>query len=638
MSKQPHALKIETFDNSKGGSTFFKAIGHPLALPKIKAILTKLEGFQSIAVFDPHQFMNGFAEIYDTSKLNISESLVQKFEDIDRRVLGHSTKPLTELIHSKAQVLWVAAFDCERLLNTIRHLIPTSMEVISFDAFRIPEDMLSQPKNYLSPLNFATNFAFFRDQNDLHTRLVTANYWTAYSGGKPIRIWFNLINERGGSIHTWTEDYDKPNQSIIIDSQEIRERFKLNDFLGQLFIHIVGAAGHEVVKYALDVYNDTGDIISCTHDANSWPADLYAGLPAPQEDETVILWVQNSHPCPIPAKAIGLALMGTDEVSWSSLSVAPFATLALDTKTLLPHARWPEQIEIYAGKYFVRPRYEIIKNKQRRIAHANVERTDLKNDPEIAKLKPLFGKSFILPAPILPRDRWRSIALPTPMSTGQMELPLSLLIYDKNGKEILNHPLGLLQRHQKMAYEIEDLIDNNAFDFGHMELIYDFAEGGYADGWLHGLFRYEDKKLGYAAETSFGAHIFNTIITYKQEPQSYTGHPPGLSTRLFLSLGDGKWNTLCHLIYPASTPWHATSSTSLILHDAFAKPIATKEIKIPCSGSLFWVAEEIFDQKERMAAGKNAYILIQDKTCRLFGYHGLIHEKGAFGFDHMFGF
>ena len=45
-----------------------------------------------------------------------------------------------------------------------------------------------------------------------------------------------------------------------------------------------------------------------------------------------------------------------------------------------------------------------------------------------------------------------------------------------------------------------------------MELIYDFADGGEADGWLHGLFRYRERNSGHVAETSFGAHIFNAVL------------------------------------------------------------------------------------------------------------------------------
>jgi hypothetical protein len=174
--------------------------------------------------------------------------------------------------------------------------------------------------------------------------------------------------------------------------------------------------------------------------------------------------------------------------------------------------------------------------------------------------------------------------------------------------------------------------------WGHMELVYDFAEGGEADGWLHGLFRYEDRASGHAAETSFGAHIFNTVLTYKSEPQVYVGRPPGLSTRLFLRLGAAPHDTLCHLIYPASTSWHATSKTELLLHDGQGREVARRSLAIACSGSHFWRYHATFDGAERAAAGSGAYIIIRDTTCRLFGYHGLINGDGGFSLDHMFGF
>jgi hypothetical protein len=46
----------------------------------------------------------------------------------------------------------------------------------------------------------------------------------------------------------------------------------------------------------------------------------------------------------------------------------------------------------------------------------------------------------------------------------------------------------------------------------------------------------------------------------------------------------------------------------------------------------------MFDDKERAQAGGNAYVLVRDVTCRLFGYHGLVNDGAAFCFDHMFGF
>jgi hypothetical protein len=429
--------------------------------------------------------------------------------------------------------------------------------------------------------------------------------------------------------------------AIALDSREIRTRFGLPPFTGQLFVHAIGAAGHDVVKYALDTFGEDDDApLSCTHDANSWPADLYAGLPAPRADERVRLWVQNSHPCAIPAGSVGLNVMGRSEIRYWSQTIPPFASVAIDTAVLLPDVRWPQQIEVQAGKHMVRPRYEIVRAGKTRIAHVNVERTDLKPDPRIGELGNLMGKGFLLPAPVLPRATWRSLALPTPMATCQTELPVSAILYDGSGKETARHRFGRLQRQECVALDVDHWLNGHTLGdgYGHVELVYDFADGGLADGWLHGLFRYEHRATGHAAETSFGAHVFNTVLTYKSEPQSYAGRPPGLSTRLFLRLGMAPYDTLCHLIYPASTPWHAGSETDLSLHDGGGREIARERVRIACSGSLFWRYHQTFSAATRARAGERAYIVIRDTTCRLFGYHGLIGRDGAFSLDHMFGF
>jgi hypothetical protein len=358
--------------------------------------------------------------------------------------------------------------------------------------------------------------------------------------------------------------------------------------------------------------------------------------------------VQNSHPAPVPAGSVGMNLMGDDAIAWLDREIPPFGTLAIDTAELLPAARWPQQIEVQAGKHFVRPRYEVIANgtvnpPRRRIAHPNVERVDLKHDPRIPELSNLLGKGFLLPAPILPRGRFRSLALPTPMSTCQANLPVALLAYDPEGREIGAKSLGKLPRNHATLVDAEDLLDGAAAAledewWGHMELVYDFAEGGEADGWLHGLFRYEDKNSGHVAETSFGAHIFNAVLTYKGEPQSYAGRAPGLSTRLFLSFGPAPYTALCHLIYPASTPWHAKSDTHLQLHDKNGDVIAEQAVQIACGGSLLWAPSDYFSEADMKAAGPEGYVIIRDTTCRLFGYHGLTNGEKAFSFDHMFGF
>jgi hypothetical protein len=335
--------------------------------------------------------------------------------------------------------------------------------------------------------------------------------------------------------------------------------------------------------------------------------------------------------------------MGDDRIVRWAGPIGPFATAEIDVARLLPDARWPQQLEVQAGKHFVRPRYEITGTGQNgrgrvRIAHANVERVDLKPDPKIADLAPLMGKGFLLPAPILPLDRWKSVALPTPMATTQSVLPIAALVYDRSGREIARQAFGRLLRTQSVALDLDELVAGTAIGYGHVELVYDFAAGTEADGWLHGLFRYEDRISGHAAETSFGAHIFNTALVYKDEPQSYSGRPPGLSTRLFLRLGADPFDTLCHLVYPASTPWHATSSTDLILNAGDGTEVARQRVAIPCGGSLFWRYHEMFDRRDRQRAGDRGYVIVRDVTCRLFGYHGLVTDTGRFSLDHMFGF
>lgn len=171
-----------------------------------------------------------------------------------------------------------------------------------------------------------------------------------------------------------------------------------------------------------------------------------------------------------------------------------------------------------------------------------------------------------------------------------------------------------------------------------MELIYDFSMGHEVDGWMHGLFRYEDRQSGHAAETSFGAHIFNTVLTYKGEPQSYAGKAPGLTTRLFLRVGSRPLDTMCHLIYPASMPWRAVSDTSLILTSNKGQEVARRNVHIACSGSLLWRVSEMFTEDELNEAGDHSYVIIRDISCRLFGYHGLWSGEEAFSLDHMFGF
>ena len=177
---------------------------------------------------------------------------------------------------------------------------------------------------------------------------------------------------------------------------------------------------------------------------------------------------------------------------------------------------------------------------------------------------------------------------------------------------------------------------------GHADLVYDFRDGGEADGWMHALLRYEHRDAPHAAESSFGAHIYNTAMTYRDEPQSYNGPPPGLSTRLFLKLGDGARRSYAALIYAASADWHPRSDTLLVLHGSDGAVLAERPLRIACRGSAMVWPHLVFGDALLAEAGARGYVLIRDTTCRIFGYHGLMLDgevcAGAFSLDHMFGF
>ena len=347
-----------------------------------------------------------------------------------------------------------------------------------------------------------------------------------------------------------------------------------------------------------------------------------------------MLWVQNSHAAPIPAGAIALDRMGAEAPVALDRAVAPFATVAVDVADLLPGLHWPAQIEIRAGRHMVRPRYEVVQDGRTRIAHVNVERADLQPDRGIPALSNLLGRGYLLPFPVLPGATFITTVQPTPMAESQADLPIRMDVFAADGRLVSERFLGRLPRDHGLALDVTGLGD----DGGHAELAYDFRDGGGADGWLHALVRTQHRGSGHAAETSFGAHIFNTLMTYRGEPQSYSGPPPGLTTRLFLKLGGGRHRSFAHVIYPASAAWHPHSSTRLFLHNAAGDVIAERSVAIACSGSTMVWPHEQFGAALLDRAGPGGYVMIDDRTCRLFGYHGLMDDRGGFSLDHMFGF
>ena len=643
------ALNIETFTNkgwrpgnNSGGSTLFKALGHPVTARLAREALVKIAARGRIAVYDPWGQAGHADSFYNLAALDIAGVYVQNLADVGKDILGRKAQAVTDIGKANCAAVLICAFDAERLAAQVRHLLPAGVDVVSFDAFRLPDEMLTNRRDYLDPLNFVTNFGFLKETVDHHTRIMSVNYWGSY-GAKDAAMWFSLFDGAGRSLAEWTQPMPAAGAAFTVDSADVRKRFGLGDFSGSLFMHAIRVAGHDIMKYVVDTYGDGADShLSGTHDANPWPADFYAGLPAPEEGETVKLWIQNSHPVAIPAGEVSLNIMGSQDAYKVPDEVPAFGCHAVDIGTIMPGIKWPEQIEIKAGRYFVRPRYEVKAPTGRiRFGHVNVERTDLVPDANLPKLGERMGKGYILPLPVLPLADYRATFLPTPMTTTTRELPVAFVIYDADGEEVARRSLGRLPRRSSVPVEVDALLAEAGAalgaGFGHAEMLYDFRDGGEGDGWLHALARFEHRKAGHVAETTFGAHIYNTALVYRDEPQSYTTRPPGLTTRLFVRLGADGLDSLCHLIYPASMPWHPRSKTKLTAFSAAGEELASRDIEIPCGGSLFWRLSGMFDADTcRRAAG--GYVVIRDVTCRLFGYHGVARADGAFSLDHCFGF
>lgn len=637
------AFGFSTYDNRTGGDPLFKALGHPMIRDRAQALVDSLAMGGPVALVDPWGQLACFAEYFDLAGVEVVGRFVQRIEEIEAPAVGARwpTLPMASLGASGARTVLVAAFDARATTRAAAWLAPAGAKVVGFDDLRLPVEMLSNRQRYLDPLNFATNFCLFRAGAGRHTALRMVEYWRRYGAAAP-KLWLKLFDDRGKALAEWTHEPAR-DQAVTIDAEAVRRRFGLGAFMGSLFIHAVGIQGHDVLKYVLDDIDEARVDPAVTHDSNSWPADRYAGLPAPDAGERVVLYLQNCHPVPIPSGAMRLVRMGGDAPVPITTEVAPFGTLALDVGALFPDLRWPDQIEILSDRHVGRPRYEIeLANGTVTLAHANVERSDLSPDPKIAALpRDLFGQGYLLTAPVLPRDRWRSYGLPTPMATGQAHLPLAVTIYDEAGAPLLRHALGNLPRDHRTLVDVEALLDGagvgDGFTGGHMEFAYDFSVGAEADGWIHGLFRYVHVG-GQIADTSFGSHIFNTVSVYKGEPQSYAGRPPGLSTRLHLRLATRPLATGCCLIYPASADWRPTSDTRLSLFDQDGRPIAERALAIPMRGSRFLRIDQLFDEAELGRAGADGYVVITDDTCRLFGYHLALAPDGGFCLDHMFGF
>src|SRR5260221_14787320 len=111
------ALRIETFDNFRGGNTLYKALTHPHAARPARALLDTLAGAGPTAVIDPLGAAAAFAEIFSLDGIDIEGVYVQDVARIGGKVLARRAAPVTELAASQARSVLVAGFDADRLIG-----------------------------------------------------------------------------------------------------------------------------------------------------------------------------------------------------------------------------------------------------------------------------------------------------------------------------------------------------------------------------------------------------------------------------------------------------------------------------------------------------------------------------------------
>ncbi|HQU02816.1 MAG TPA: hypothetical protein PLI12_10225 [Acetobacteraceae bacterium] len=162
-------LDIETFDNRRGGNVVYKALAHPLAAEALVRLASKLNNAGSTAIYDPDGIAGPLLAL--SPAINVEGIYVHDTLAVGEARGGHIARALTDLPHSRAATVLIAAFDAGRLTARIKALLPAPWSVVTLDDVKLPEMLITNVKRYLDPVNFATNFVFFRDDDHFATRL-----------------------------------------------------------------------------------------------------------------------------------------------------------------------------------------------------------------------------------------------------------------------------------------------------------------------------------------------------------------------------------------------------------------------------------------------------------------------------------
>ena len=581
--------------------------------------------------------IEAFDAIFGLDRIAIAGAYVQQIARIGTGILGRPALPVTELARSHARTILIAAFDAGRILAQMQPYLPADAEVLSLDALRIPEDRLTNRRAYLDPLNFATNFVFFRDANGLHTRLMTANYWSGYGAGA-VTCWMTLFAGDGACWPNGARALRLRRARSFSTAETYAERFRLAGILpGSCSSTSSGRPGttsSNTLSIRSRRRRDGPAPLSCTHDANAWPrTDMPAcrrRLPA----KTSCCGSRTAIRSRFPPRSIGLNRMGEERVVPIGEPIAPFATRAVDVSrtaagrslgrgrsSCAPASTWcARATKLSSG---------VAAGSRTSMSNA----ADLRPDPRASEARqPCSARDIccrprccraLCGKPWCCRRRWRCV---------RAELPIAALVYDPDGKRgraailwaAAARPCDRARSRRGRRHR------------GAARRLWPYRAG------LRLLCRRRRPTAGcmrcsaiatgdsgHAAETSFGAHVFNTILTYRDEPQSYTGPPAGVVDPAVPAARRG-W--LRHAVPPdlsriaALAPGERRRTSSSTT--ATGAKSRGRAWRFPVRDRGCGTITQLFDAATRARArARRLCHRSATPTCRLFGYHGLLRPR-----------
>ena len=164
---------------------------------------------------------------------------------------GDAARPLTELGGGGARTVLIAAFDAGGSPRGSPDSRRRAEVLRSTDA--AARGAADQPAPLPRPAELRDQLRLLPRRGRAVTRLVTANYWAGYGARRGPAVAAAVRSRRRGAGDVGGEVPAGPG-GIAIDSREVRARFGLPAVHRAVVHPRVGAAGHDVVKYALDTY------------------------------------------------------------------------------------------------------------------------------------------------------------------------------------------------------------------------------------------------------------------------------------------------------------------------------------------------------------------------------------------------